>query len=99
MPGFLARPHIARDAEDFCNRRLARIKTKYMQNFFQLGIDCCVTVATEDDQTVYSCLNWGIQSGSKVPPALVPWSPRASASAFCPARKAVSAKFLSDIPS
>lgn len=65
MPGFLARPHIARDAEDFCNRRLARTKTKYMQNFFQLGIDCCVTVATEDDQTVYFLFELGKPIGLK----------------------------------
>ena len=59
MPGFLARPHIARDAEDFCNRRLASTKTKYIQNLVQLGIDCCVTVATEDDQTVYVLFELG----------------------------------------
>ena len=59
MTGFLSRPYVTCDAEDFCNRRRGRPESKYFQNLCHLGVDSCVTFPREDNQAMYLLFELG----------------------------------------
>lgn len=59
MTGFVSWPYVTSDAEDFCNRRRGRPESKDIQDLCHLGVDSCVTVPREDNQTMYLLFELG----------------------------------------